>query len=296
MGAAIAINGLQKVYRSGRGLLGMDLTIPEGEVFGFLGPNGAGKTTTIRTLLGFIRPTGGSARVLGHDVVQESLAVRRQVGYLPGDPALFDYMTGRQHMELSLSLRDVRDRRRVTDLAERLGVELGRPTRQLSRGNRQKVAILLALAHDAPVLILDEPTSGLDPLMQEAFLQILREERGRGKTIFFSSHVLSEVEAVCDRAGIIRDGRLVAVDTVEHLRGRRLKRVTLRFSGTAPDLASVPGVRDLEVDDGKVRCTVAGSLAPLFRLLADHPSVDATIVEPSLEEVFLTYYTGGKAS
>lgn len=294
--AAIQATGLQKLYRSGRGLLGLDLAVGEGEIFGFLGPNGAGKTTTIRTLLGLLYPTGGSARVRGLDVVADSVAVRRQVGYLPGDPALYDGMTGRQHLALALSVRGVADRRRALALAERQGVELDRQARQLSKGNRQKVAILLALAHDAPVLILDEPTSGLDPLAQELFQQVLKEEQGRGKTVFFSSHVLPEVEAICDRAGIIRDGRLVAVDTVERLRGRRLKRVSLRFAGPVPELGDLPGISGLEWKDGRVRFALAGDLTPLFQLLNAHPAEDVNVTDPSLEEVFRTYYEGGAAS
>ncbi len=295
MRTAIEAQRLAKVYRNGRGLLGIDLAVAEGEIFGFLGPNGAGKTTTIRSLLGLLHVTGGSARVLGLDVVRDSVAVRARTGYLPGEPALYDGMTGRQHLELALGLRGNRDRQRAQRLEQRLEVELDRRVRQLSKGNRQKVAILLALAHDAPVLILDEPTSGLDPLMQEIFLDLLREERSRGKTVFFSSHVLPEVEAVADRVAIIREGRLVAVDTVERLRGNRLKQVSLRFAGPAPDLKDLPGVHNLQVADGRIRCHLSGDLTPLFRLLAEHPGADVSITDPSLEAVFRTYY-GGQVS
>ncbi len=295
MTAAIEAENLQKVYRSGRGVLGIDFEIGEGEIFGFLGPNGAGKTTTIRSLLGLTHLTAGRARIAGRDVVRDSVEVRRITGYLPGDPALYDTMTGRQHLDLALGLRAIRDRRHATAIAERLEVELDRRIRQLSRGNRQKVAILLAMAHDPQVLLLDEPTSGLDPLVQDAFRDLLREEQRRGKTIFFSSHVLPEVETLSDRVGIIRDGRLVAVDTVEALRRSRLRAVQLRYEGEPPDFALVTGVRGLEVQGPAVRFHIVGDTAALFRALAEHPPVDVTITEPSLEEVFRTYY-GGRPS
>ena len=293
MTSAIVAENLQKVYGNGRGVLGIDFRIGEGEIFGFLGPNGAGKTTTIRSLLGLTHPTGGRASIVGRDVVRDSVEVRRVTGYLPGDPALYDNMTGRQHLELALQLRGIRERGRAQAIAKRLDIELDRKIRQLSRGNRQKVAILLAMAHDPQVLLLDEPTSGLDPLVQDAFRDLLREERGRGKTIFFSSHVLPEVEALSDRVGIIRDGRLVAVDTVEALRRSRLKAVQLRYEGDPPDFARVAGVRGLEVKNGTVTFHIAGDTAALFRLLAERPPLDIAIVEPSLEEVFRTYYGGG---
>ncbi len=292
MTAAIEAHSLAKVYRNGRGVLGIDLEIAAGEIFGFLGPNGAGKTTTIRTLLGLARPTGGRASIAGRDVSQDSLAVRRLTGYLPGDPALYDGMTGQQHLNVALSLRGIRDQGRAHAIAERLGVEMNRKVRQLSRGNRQKVAILLALAHDPQVLLLDEPTSGLDPLAQDAFLDILREEKRKGRTIFFSSHVLPEVQALSDRVGIIRDGRLVAVDTVEALRRSRLKEVRLHYVGDAPDFAGVAGVRGLEVHGDGIVFHIAGDTAPLFRVLAERPPADITIAEPSLEEVFRAYYEG----
>ncbi len=292
MAAAIEANQLRKVYPNGHGVFGIDLSIPRGEVFGFLGPNGAGKTTTIRALLGLTHLTGGTASVLGHDAVQDSLGVRRVTGYLPGDPALYDAMTGSEHLQLALELRGERDRRHALEVAERLGVELHRKVRQLSRGNRQKVAILLALAHDPEVLILDEPTTGLDPLAQDAFRGLLMDMRARGKTIFFSSHVLPEVEGVADRVGIIREGRLVEVNTVDALRRSHLKEVRVRYEGALPDLAQVTGVRGLEAKGAQARFHIAGDTAPLFRLLAEKPPADITITDPSLEEVFRTYYGG----
>jgi len=295
MAAAIEARGLRKVYRNGRGVLGIDLDIQAGEIFGFLGPNGAGKTTTIRALMGLSHLTGGSATVAGKDVRHDSLEVRRVTGYLPGDPALYESMTARQHLELALGLRGIRDRRYALAVAERLGVELDRRTGQLSRGNRQKVAILLALAHDPEVLLLDEPSSGLDPLAQDAFRALLLELRARGRTIFFSSHVLPEVETLSERVGIIRDGRLVAVDSVDALRRSRLKEVRVRYLADPPDFGQVAGVRGVAAKDGEVLFHIAGDPSDLFRLLAAHPPADVTIVDPSLEEVFRTYY-GGQAT
>ena len=292
MTAAIEARDLRKVYRNGRGVLGIDLEIRAGEVFGFLGPNGAGKTTTIRALLGFLRLTGGSAAVAGHDVVRESIAVRRATGYLPADPALYDGMTAGQHLDLALRLRGVEDRSHARLVAERLGVEMDRKARQLSRGNRQKVAILLALAHDPQVLILDEPTTGLDPLAQDAFRDLVREGRERGRTIFFSSHVLPEVQELSDRVAIIRGGRLVAVDTVDRLRRSRLKEVRLRYKGEAPRFEAVPGVQGLTRQGGEILLQIAGDPGPLFRALAERPPDDVSIGDPSLEEVFRTYYGG----
>jgi ABC-2 type transport system ATP-binding protein len=288
--ACIATRGLAKVYRGGQGLHGLDLEIPEGEIFGFLGPNGAGKTTTLRTLLGLVRPTAGEATVLGRDVVRDSLAVRAVTGYLPGEPALYDNMTGRQHLDLALALRGIADRSRAQAIEDRLGVEMGRKVGQLSRGNRQKVGILLALAHDPAVLLLDEPANGLDPPSQDALHNLVREERGRGKTVVFSSHVLPEVEAISDRVGILREGRLVATDALAALRRSRTRTVAARFEGEVPDLSGLAGAADLSVSGERVTLRVTGDLGPLLRRLGEQPPIDLTIQDPSLEEAFRAYY------
>ncbi len=288
--ACIEANGLAKVYRGGHGLLGLDLTIEAGEIFGFLGPNGAGKTTTLRTLLGLVYPTAGTATVMGHDVVRDSLGVRAITGYLAGDPALYPGMTGRQHLDLALGVRGRTDRSRARLVEERLGVDMGRRVGQLSRGNRQKVGILLALAHDPAVLLLDEPTGALDPPSQDAFHALIREERGRGKTVVFSSHVLPEVEAISDRVGILREGRLVATDALAELRSTRARRVTARYGGDPPALDAVAGVTDVRHEDGRLRLRVTGDLGPLLRALAESPPSDLTIEDPSLEEAFRAYY------
>lgn len=289
---AIEVEGLTRVYRNGRGIRQVDLAVDQGAVFGFLGPNGAGKTTLIRTLLGFLKPQAGRATVLGLDAVRCSREVRRRVGYLPSDPALYDFLSGRDNLEFALRVRGVADRKRLKALADRLDVDLGRRIKSLSRGNKQKVAIIAALAHDPDLVILDEPTSGLDPLMQESFLDLVREERGRGKTIFMSSHIMSEVEAVCDRVGVIKDGQIVAQDTVENLKRQRVKYVCAEFAGAAPDLRALPGVTGWQADGRRVRFTLAGSLDPLLAELARGQVIDLTVTDPPLEEVFRQFYEG----
>lgn len=290
---AIEADHLTKLYPNGRGIQGVSFTVQQGEIFGFLGPNGAGKSTTIRTLMGFLTPNGGSARVLGHDVVTDSLAVRRLVGYLPSEPALYGELTGEQHLALSLRIHGKPELMgRAEALARRLEVDLGQRVRNLSRGQRQKVAIILALAHDPEVLILDEPTTGLDPLAQEVFHALLREEVGRGRTVFMSSHILAEVERMCERVAIIRSGRIVAQDSVVALKKQRVKRVAVEFRGSVPDFGALPGVMDLKVEGLRVRFTYRGPLDPLLGILAAHPVADMTVEDPSLEEIFMAFYAG----
>jgi ABC-2 type transport system ATP-binding protein len=293
---ALKTEGLTRLYRNGRGIRNVNLQVEQGEVFGFLGPNGAGKTTLIRNLMGFLRPQGGRIEVMGLDAVAQSRAVRKKVGYLPSDPALYDFLTGQQNLDLVMAVRGIQDRSRLKSLVDRLDIDLKRRLKTLSRGNKQKVALAAALVHDPDVLILDEPTSGLDPLVQEVFGRLILEEKARGKTIFMSSHVLSEVEALCDRVGVIRDGQIVAVDDVAHLRKQRVKYVTCQFAGKAPDLSAVPGIQDWTADGAKVRFTLSGSLDSLIRALAGVSIADLTIADPPLEEVFRAFYEGGKAS
>ncbi|MGQ9779523.1 MAG: ABC transporter ATP-binding protein [Bacillota bacterium] len=291
---AIGLEELRKEYRNGRGIHGLTLHVAQGEIFGFLGPNGAGKTTTIRTLLGLLRPDGGRARILGHDITAENLAVRRLTGYLPGEPALYDYLSGEENLRFSLYVRGRPDcLARGRELAARLEVDLRPKLRSLSHGQRQKVAIVVALAHDPAVLILDEPTTGLDPLAQEVFFGLLREEQAAGKTVFMSSHILSEVEALCGRVGIIRDGYLVEVNEVEALRRNRFKRVTAVFKAASPDLSRWPGVSELTVDGERVRFAYQGQILPLLKFLAEQDLVDLTMNDPSLEEVFRAFYRNG---
>lgn len=290
---AIQVTGLTRLYRNGRGIRNVNLEVRQGEVFGFLGPNGAGKTTLIRTMLGFMHPQAGQVHMLGIDAVSQSRAVRARVGYLPSDPALYDFLSGQQNLDFALAVRGVKNRSRVKVLADRLDIDLKRRLKTLSRGNKQKVAIISAMAHDPDLIILDEPTSGLDPLVQEIFNSMIREEQARGKTVFMSSHVLSEVESLCDRVGVIRDGQIVTVDQVESLKKQRVKYVSVEFREAAPDLSEVAGVRDFQVEGRKVRFTFHGGIDPLLGELARRSVIDLNLTDPPLEEVFRAFYEGG---
>ncbi|MGW6462056.1 ABC transporter ATP-binding protein [Streptomyces sp. NPDC055078] len=283
--------GLTKFYGERRGLEDLTLAVPRGEVFGFLGPNGAGKTTTIRLLLDFIRPTRGSVRVFGVDPRRHP-EHRARIGYLPGELA-FD---GRERAgELLRFLGDARGgvpAQRAADLAERLGLDLSRGIRTLSKGNKQKVGLVQAFMHDPELLILDEPTSGLDPLMQQEFLDMVREARAAGTTVFMSSHILAEVQQVADRAGIIRDGRIVAVERVESLGRRAVRRVEMHFASPvlAEGFRSLPAVSALNVEGTVLTCVVDGSVDPLIKAAARHTVVDLLVTEPDLETTFLSHY------
>ncbi|HLO02576.1 MAG TPA: ABC transporter ATP-binding protein [Symbiobacteriaceae bacterium] len=295
MATAIQLQALTKQYANGRGIFDLSFSVAPGELFGYLGPNGAGKSTTIKSLMGFLTPERGSATINGQDVTTQSVAVRSQVGYLPSDLFLYDAMSGLEQISLSLQARGQSDLSRAKQIADRLEVDLGRKVKTLSRGQRQKVAITLAMAHDPAVLLFDEPTTGLDPMAQEILHGLMREEAGRGKTILFSSHILSEVEALCDRVAIIRDGRIVTVDQIARLKQNRVKRVSVEFTGPAPDLASIEGVREWKAESA-TRASFAWVGAPraLLTLLAAHDLTNIQIQDPSLEEVFMTFYASSK--
>jgi ABC-2 type transport system ATP-binding protein len=292
---AIETEGLSKLYPGGHGVAELTMVVPGGEVFGFLGPNGAGKTTTIRTLLDLIHPTAGSARLLGLDSRRDSVAIRRRVGNLPGDFGFGRETTGRQALDLLGRLRGT-GTDRAAALVERFRADLDRPLGELSRGNRQKVGLILAAFHRPELLILDEPTGGLDPMTQEEFLTLVGEERDRGATVFLSSHELDEVERICDRVGIVRAGRLVAVERVPDLLGRARRKVTVRFAdpGGVDELRRLAGVSDVEPVDGGVGFRFAGDLDPVVKALAAHHVTDLEVSRPTLEEVFLGYYEGGE--
>jgi ABC-2 type transport system ATP-binding protein len=275
-----------------RALEDLSITVREGEIFGFLGPNGAGKSTMIRLLLGFLHPTGGKASVFGLDIVRDSVAIRRRLGYLPGGIALYDSMTGVRLLDYLADLTGLPAVRR-SELCDRLELStrtLRRPVRDYSRGMRQKIGIVQALQHDPPLAILDEPTEGLDPLMQRAFYGILDDLKAAGRTIFFSSHVLSEVERVCDRVAIIRSGRLVALEDVGKLLDRRKRNVEMRLSGPPPSLEAVPGVSGLVVAEGRVTLQLEGDVGPFLRAISGAPITDLTIEPAHLEEAFLEFY------
>jgi ABC-2 type transport system ATP-binding protein len=277
-----------------RALEDLSIAVREGEIFGFLGPNGAGKSTTIRLLLGYLHPTAGSGQVLGLDIVRDSVAIRRRVGYLPGGIALYDSLSGERLLDYLGDLTGRPSTRRV-ELLDRLELSartLGRPVRDYSRGMRQKIGIIQALQHDPELAILDEPTEGLDPLMQRAFYEILDDLKAAGRTIFFSSHILSEVERVCDRVAIVRRGRLVALQDVASLLEHRKRNVELRAAdGDAPVLDGIPGVSGLgRTADGRITCQLEGDVGPFLAAIAGHRITDLTIEPAHLEEAFLELY------
>lgn len=290
----IQVEGLTRFYGRNRGVEDLAFTVERGEIFGFLGPNGAGKTTTIRLLMGLIRPTRGSARVFGLDSWHDAASVKRHVGYVPGDVRLYEGMTGAQFLNFLAGFRRGVDPARRRMLVERFEVELSRQIKHLSRGNRQKLALVQALMHDPPLLLLDEPSSGLDPLMQSELLALLREERNRGKTIFLSSHLLPEVERVADRVGIIRDGLLVAVATIDELKRQRTRRMEVTFSVPVDpaQLAGIAGVQVLQSrEEGRwVELGVSGGLPALLRRLSELPVTDLVYAPPDLDSVFMRYY------
>ncbi|HLJ66876.1 MAG TPA: ABC transporter ATP-binding protein [Chloroflexota bacterium] len=294
MDPVIRTENLTKSYGSNRGIEGVNLTVCQGEVFGFLGPNGAGKTTTIRTLMNFLRPTSGRAWVFGLDTQRDSVAVHAQLGNLPSEFSFDEKTTGRGLIRLFARLRGVRDITYAEVLAERLNVDLDRPIRRLSRGNKQKIGLIQAMFHRPSLLILDEPTGGLDPLIQEEFLHMVGEVPTEGRTVFFSSHNLPEVERVCDRVGIIREGKLVTVETIDSLLGKRVRLVTLTFTGPidSSPFARIPGISDVRVAGNSITFHASDSLDPVVKLAAQHTLVDLSVERPSLEEIFLTYYGG----
>ena len=292
--AAVHTSRLTKDYGSDRGLFDLDLHVAAQEVFGYLGPNGSGKTTTIRLLMGMVRPTAGSAHVFGLDCVRDAVEVKRKVGYLPGDVPQFGSLRGGEVVAYLGGMRGGVDHSVVRSLAERFDLDLSRRFREYSSGNKQKLAIVLAFMHRPDLLILDEPTSGLDPLNQQEFYALLREVRDDGATVFLSSHVLSEVEHVCDRVGILRSGRLVKVAELEELRRIRFHRVEVEF---APDelipeakLRVAPGVENLTVGEHRINCTVHGSFDGLLHAISGSRVTGLVSTEPSLEEFFLSFF------
>ena len=292
MTALIETERLTKSYGSHRGIIELDLAVEEGEAFGFLGPNGAGKTTTIRTLLDHLRPTSGHARIFGIDTHENPMAIHARVGYLPGEFVLYDKLTGGQTIEYFANLRGGVDAAYQADLVERLDIDPSRKFREYSKGNKQKIGLVIALQHKPELLILDEPTSGLDPLVQQTFYEVIREAKADGRTIFLSSHILSEVEKTCDRVAIIRDGRLARVGRVEELRDLAHHQVEIVFVGDVPEpaFAALPGVSDVAVDGQTMHLRVSGSIAPVIRAAAEYELADFVSREPSLEETFLAEY------
>jgi len=288
---AIRTEGLSKTFGHTRALISLGLEVPEGEVIGYLGPNGSGKTTTIRLLLGLIRATSGRAEIFGVDCQEHPVEVHRRVAYVPGEVSLWPSLTGTETLHLLGRVQGTVDSAYRDLLLERFELDPTRKVRALSKGNRQKLILIAGLMTRADLLLLDEPTAGLDPLMERAFRDCVAEARGRGQTVFLSSHILSEVEAVCDRVAILREGRLVEVGTLAEMRHLSSLQVEAELDGIVPDLARVAGVTAVEIEGGRVRCQVTGSIEPLLAALAGAGVRHLTSREPSLEELFLAHYS-----
>jgi ABC-2 type transport system ATP-binding protein len=283
---------LTKYFGSVRAVEDLSFTVEPGEVVGFLGPNGAGKTTTIRVLLDLIRPTRGRVEVLGKDPREGGAALRRRIGYVPGDLAMYDGLTGRQLLEFLAALRGTPHLDPAEGLAERFGVALDRPIATLSRGNRQKIGVVQALAYEPELLVLDEPTSGLDPVSQRTFRELVREATERGAAVLLSSHVLSEVQRVADRVAIVRAGRLVTIEPMRDLEAKALRVVEIRFGGPVPHqaFANLPGVRAVDIDGDLLRASVVGSVDALVKAASRFTVESISGHEADLEDAFLAYY------
>ena len=288
----IQAEGLTKRYGETLALDGLDLSIEPGEVYGYLGPNGAGKTTTIRLLLGIHRPTRGRAALFGIDAWADPVEAHRRVAYVSGEPFLWPGMTGAETVEFLARLHGGTDRAYRDELVQRFDLDTKKKVRALSKGNRQKVQLVAALATRADLLMLDEPTSGLDPLMEMAFRECIREAKERGQAVFLSSHILSEVEALCDRVGILREGRLVDQGTLAELRHLSTQTVEVTFSDRVPQLPPLPGVQVNPAGPNALRFEVSGSVGPVINALAGHPVSALASREPSLEEIFMHHYDG----
>jgi ABC-2 type transport system ATP-binding protein len=294
--AAIRTAGLTKRFGETLALDGLELTVEPGEVYGYLGPNGAGKTTTIRLLLGLLRPSGGLAELFGVDAWGDPVTAHRRLAYVASEPSLWPGLTAIETLEFLARVRGGADASYRDLLLERFQLERDKKVRALSHGNRQKVQLIAAFASRAELLILDEPTGGLDPLMEMAFRETVGEAKERGQTVFLSSHILSEVEAVCDRVGILRAGKLVDEGTLAELRHLSVRTVEVTFDGRVPELPRLPGIEVAQAGANALRFEVAGSMGPLIAALSDHPVTDLRSREPSLEEIFLHHYESGNGS
>lgn len=284
---AIQTTNLTKYYGKARGIIDLDLSVEQGEFFGFIGPNGAGKSTTIRTLLGLIAPTSGEARIFEKDIVKDHISVLEQIGYLPSEAVFYPGMRVKDVLKLSADLRKKDCAEEAQKLCDRLQLDSSRKVDDLSFGNRKKVGIVCALQSNPELLILDEPTSGLDPLMQREFFEILKERNHRGTTVFLSSHVLSEIQRNCTRSAIIREGRLIACDSVEQLSQSNAKRISIHGK---VDLSGLDGIRDKKEGEDSVSFLYTGDINKLLRILSAGQLSDISISEPDLEEIFLHYY------
>ncbi|HEX2738675.1 MAG TPA: ABC transporter ATP-binding protein [Acidimicrobiia bacterium] len=290
---AVRIEGLTKSFGGVEALRSLNLEIARGEVFGYLGPNGAGKTVTIRLLLGLLRPSAGRAEIFGLDSQRQTVDAHRRLAYVPGEASLWPALTGAETLHLLGQVQGTVDTTYRDVLIERFKLEPSKKVRAYSKGNRQKLILIAALMTRAELLLLDEPTSGLDPLMEQAFRACIDEARDAGQTVFLSSHILSEVEALCDRVGILRAGELVDIGTLAQMRHLSALSVEATFDTTPPDLSRVPGVTAVEIDGRRVRCHVQGPVEPLLKVLAASGVHELLSREPSLEELFLAHYGAG---
>lgn len=289
----IETNMLTKFYGKSRGIIDVTLAVGEGEIFGFIGPNGSGKSTTIRTLLNFIFPTGGTATVFGLDVVRETSRIKKQVGYLPGEVDYYDDMTAGELLDYSARFYRKDCSKRLRELVDIFEPDMPKPIHSLSLGNKKKVAIIQAFMHQPKLLILDEPTSGLDPLMQKRFFELLQEEHKNGTTIFFSSHVLSDVQKICTRVAIIKEGYILRVEDMEALRANQFRNVRISFAGAVPPRLKLPGILNVRQENNSLHLFFKGDINELVSELAHHRLDDLWLEEPSLEEIFLHYYERG---
>ena len=288
--SVIEVTDLTKFYGKARGIVDVSFRQEEGEIFGFIGPNGAGKSTTIRLLLSLIHPTSGSARIFGKDVVSEGPRIRRDIGYLPSEVFYYEGMKVIDLLKYSASLFGGNRTRRIQELSDTMELELGRRISDLSYGNRKKVGIVQGLLHSPKLLFLDEPTSGLDPLMQRRFFDLIRKENERGVTVFFSSHILGEVQRMCNRVGIIREGRIVEISDIRALQQSTYKKVNVSGDHLQPAAFRLPGVEQLEEEDGSLRFFFKGDINALVRAMSTVRVSNVTIEEPTLEEIFMHYY------
>lgn len=286
----VELNQLTKHYKGSRGILDISFDIREGEIFGFIGPNGSGKSTTIRTLLNFIYPSSGSAKIFGKDIVEHSKEIRRLVGYLPSEIYYYDDMKVIDLLQYSEKFYGTKKNNRIQTLAEKLDLQLNRKVEELSFGNRKKVGIIQALLHEPKLLILDEPTGGLDPLIQKVFFDLLKEEQSNGATIFFSSHILSEVQKMCDRVAIIKEGQLVQVESIETLTKNNFKKVIMKLREQPSDPLEFPGIIQQQTHDLDLVLLYRGDIQLLLHQINQLSIQDLKIEEPSLEEIFMHYY------
>jgi len=292
METAILAEGLSKRFGDFQALAGLNLEVARGEVLGYLGPNGAGKTTTIRLLLGMLRPTSGRAEIFGLDVQRDTVAAHRRLAYVGGETSLWPSLTGAETLHLLGRVQGRADPAYRDELIERFVLDPSKKVRSYSKGNRQKLALIAGLASRADLLLLDEPTSGLDPLMEREFRRCVLEAKAAGQTVFLSSHILSEVEALCDRVGILREGRLVDQGTLAELRHLSAQTVEVTFPGRVPQLPPLPGVQVDPAGPNALRFAVSGSVGPVINALAGHPVTALVSREPSLEEIFMHHYDG----